>query len=72
MATVNSDDPAYFGGYVNDNYIAAFDALPQLGTRQAWQLARNSLDASFADEAHKVRWRTVLDQTFAEAGRASH
>jgi adenosine deaminase len=27
-ATVNSDDPAYFGGYVNDNYLAAFEALP--------------------------------------------
>jgi len=70
-ATVNSDDPAYFGGYVNDNFIAAFDALPQLGARQAWQLARNSVDASFADEAHKLRWRSMLDRTFAEAGQVS-
>jgi len=29
-ATINSDDPAYFGGYVNDNFLAAFEALPQL------------------------------------------
>jgi adenosine deaminase len=71
VATVNSDDPAYFGGYVNDNFSAAFDALPQLGARQAWQLARNSFDASFADEAHKQRWRALLDRTFVEAGQAS-
>jgi adenosine deaminase len=72
VATVNSDDPAYFGGYVNDNFVAAFDALPQLGARQAWQLARNSFDASFADETQKLRWRSMLDKTFAEAGQASH
>jgi len=71
VATVNSDDPAYFGGYINDNFAATFDALPQLGARHAWQLARNSFDASFADEAHKLRWRAALDQTFAEAGQAS-
>jgi adenosine deaminase len=72
VATVNSDDPAYFGGYVNDNLVAAFAALPQLGARQAWQLARNSFDASFADEAHKTRWRNALDKVFVEAGQASH
>jgi len=71
VATVNSDDPAYFGGYVNDNYLAAFEALPRLGARQAWQLARNSIDASFADEAHKARWRDALDATFSEAARDS-
>jgi adenosine deaminase len=71
VATVNSDDPAYFGGYVNDNFTAAFAALPQLGARQAWQLARNSFDASFADDAHKARWRSALDATFSEAARVS-
>ncbi|HSW22956.1 MAG TPA: adenosine deaminase [Burkholderiaceae bacterium] len=71
VATVNSDDPAYFGGYVNHNFVAAFEALPQLGARQAWRLARNSLDASFADETYKIRWRAVLDATFSEAARAS-
>ncbi|WP_038169242.1 adenosine deaminase [Tomitella biformata] len=46
VVTVNSDDPAYFGGYVVDNYVAlqrAFD----LDTATLEQLARNSLDASF-------------------------
>ncbi|HEY6510999.1 MAG TPA: adenosine deaminase [Burkholderiaceae bacterium] len=70
-ATVNSDDPAYFGGYVNHNFVAAFAALPQLGARQAWQLARNSFDASFADEGHKARWRAALDATFSEAAGGS-
>ena len=71
VATVNSDDPAYFGGYINDNFKAAFDALPQLGPAQAWRLARNSFDASFADEVHKARWRAALDKTFEQAGQVS-
>ena len=33
VATVNSDDPAYFGGYINDNFVATFEALPQLNAR---------------------------------------
>jgi adenosine deaminase len=71
VATVNSDDPAYFGGYVNANLLAVFGALPQLGARQAWQLARNSFDASFAGEAHKQRWRALLESAFVEAGQSS-
>ena len=65
MATVNSDDPAYFGGYLNDNFIAAFEALPQLGARHAHQLAANSIEASFAGTDDKRRWREALDRTFA-------
>ena len=64
-ATVNSDDPAYFGGYVNDNFVAAFDALPQLGARQAWQLAGNSFDASFADADARAAMTVRLDRLFA-------
>ena len=66
-ATVNSDDPAYFGGYVGDNYVQTFAALPQLGARQAWQLAANSFEASFARPADKLRWRQALDDCFARA-----
>ena len=65
--TVNSDDPAYFGGYVGENYRALFEAHPSLGPPQAWQLARHSLDASFADETAKAAWRMRLDEVFAEA-----
>ena len=41
--TVNSDDPAYFGGYVNDNYLAVFDALPQLGAAARLAAGRQQL-----------------------------
>ena len=66
-ATVNSDDPAYFGGYINQNFIEAFAALPQLTARHAHQLAANSFEASFVDAASKARWRASLDELFASA-----
>ena len=64
-ATVNSDDPAYFGGYINDNFLATFEALPQLGVREAWQLMHNSFEASFATAEAKAGWMSQLDQAFA-------
>ena len=64
-ALVNSDDPAYFGGYINDNFIATFDALPQLGAAQAYTLAANSFEAAFAPAADKARWMAALDAVFA-------
>jgi adenine deaminase len=54
--TVNCDDPAYFGGYVVDNFMALFDAFPAMGVAQARQLAANSFEASFMDEAPKATW----------------
>ncbi len=64
-ATINSDDPAYFGGYVNGNFIATFAALPQLGAQDAYALARNSFDASFVDAAAKRGLTDRLDAAFA-------
>jgi len=64
--TVNSDDPAYFGGYVGDNYTRLFAAQPQLGSGHAWQLLANSLQASFAPQADKDAWLARLRQCFAE------
>jgi adenosine deaminase len=64
-ATINSDDPAYFGGYLLENYVQTFDALPQLGAAQAYTLARNSLEASFAPAADRARWVAALDDTYA-------
>jgi adenosine deaminase len=52
LVTVNSDDPPYFGGYVNDNYRAIGSAL-NLGPVDIAGLARNSFIASFAD-AHTI------------------
>ncbi len=66
-ATVNSDDPAYFGGYINQNFLDAFEALPQLTARHAYRLARNSFDASFAPVAERQRWSAQLDAVFASA-----
>ena len=54
VVTVNSDDPAYFGGYVNDNYVAVAEAVG-LGEADVVKLARNSFDASLLDEAAKAR-----------------
>jgi adenine deaminase len=65
VATVNSDDPAYFGGYINQNFVDTFGALPQLGRAEAYTLARNSFEASFASAADKARWVAELDAEFA-------
>jgi adenine deaminase len=65
--TVNSDDPAYFGGYINQNFVALFEALPQLGRDHARQLAANSFEASFVDDATKAAWRQRLDVVFSPA-----
>jgi adenosine deaminase len=69
-AMVNSDDPAYFGGYLNDNLVATFSALPQLGTAQAYAVLRNSFEAAFAPPAQKAAWIAQLDASFAAAGAA--
>jgi adenosine deaminase len=60
---LNSDDPAYFGGYLNDNFLQTFAALP-LTAAHAYQLACNSFEASFVPEAQKQVWRSQLDACF--------
>lgn len=59
-ATVNSDDPAYFGGYMNENYTAVADALG-LERTHILKLARNSIDASFLNDSEKKRLYDNLD-----------
>ncbi|KPF44655.1 adenosine deaminase [beta proteobacterium AAP121] len=66
-ATVNSDDPAYFGGYINQNFVETFAALPQLTRAHAYTLARNSFEASFVPAEQKQRWVAALDAVFAAA-----
>jgi adenosine deaminase len=68
--TVNSDDPAYFGGYIADNYRAMRDALGLSGA-QLVQLARNSIAASFAGEAAKQGWLARIDAVAAAQGIAA-
>ena len=63
-ATVNSDDPAYFGGYMNDNLLQTF-AATGMTADHAYQLARNSFEASFVDASVQQGWIESLDETFA-------
>jgi adenosine deaminase len=65
--TINSDDPAYFGGYVGDNYVATAEAL-NLSRAELAAIARNSLEASFASDAAKTQWLAQLDSYVAAAG----
>ncbi len=62
--TINSDDPAYFGGYINQNFLATFAALP-LDGNDAYTLARNSIEASFVPAAQQAEWLRLLDVAFA-------
>ena len=57
--TVNSDDPAYFGGYMTENFEALARGLGLTG-QQARQLVLNSIEASFADEARKAQIKKLL------------
>ncbi len=60
LVTVNSDDPAYFGGYLTDNYVAVADAL-DLTPVDAVTLARNSFEASFLDTPEKDAHLAEID-----------
>ncbi len=59
--TVNADDPAFFGGYLVDNYMALVKAL-NLSEEQAIALAANSIEAAFIDEEAKNQWLATLGQ----------
>ena len=61
--TINSDDPAYFGGYMNENWLQTF-AATGLTAAHAWQLAANSFEASFIDAAAKKAYKERLGAAF--------
>ena len=63
VATVNSDDPAYFGGYLNENFSQTFAALP-LSAVHAYQLARNSFEASFIGAPERSAHVARMDALF--------
>ncbi len=63
-ATVNSDDPAYFGGYINDNFRRIAAAL-NLGRDDLAQLARNSFNGSFLDPEAKAAQVRAIDRLSA-------
>lgn len=65
VATVNSDDPAYFGGYINENFLTMASAL-KLTSKHIYQLSRNSFIASFLTQIEKEKWLTVIDLFYEE------
>jgi adenosine deaminase len=64
VVTINSDDPAYFGGYLTANYVAAAEAFG-LGRHDLWRLAEASFTASFL-EPHEKRARIAEVRSWAE------
>lgn len=63
-ATVNSDDPAYFGGYINDNYRALLEHLPVTRTH-LYQLARNAFEGAWISAEEKTEHLSRLDRVFS-------
>jgi adenosine deaminase len=64
LVTINSDDPAYFGGYVGDNMMSVAEVFG-LGPHEVAQLARNSFVASFLDDPAKQRHLAEIDRLSA-------
>ncbi|WP_373975031.1 adenosine deaminase [Chitinibacter sp. SCUT-21] len=64
-AMVNSDDPAYFGGYLNTNFLACRAAL-DLSQDEIVQLVRNSFEASWLSANQKQHWQNQISQVLAE------
>jgi len=60
---VNSDDPAYFGGYVSENFSAAQQAL-KLSKQDIYQLAKNSFNAAFLSVHEKQKLIKELDEYY--------
>jgi adenosine deaminase len=67
MVTVNSDDPAYFGGYVNANYLAVARAL-DLGREEVAAIVRNGINASLMTMSQKQQVLADVDRVLAETG----
>ena len=61
VVTLNSDDPAYFGGYMNANWLAACTAL-DLDADDAWRMARNSFEAAFLPATEKHAFLEAVDR----------
>lgn len=70
VATVNSDDPAYFGGYVGENFEQTASAL-QLSDDEIVTLVKNSFEASFIDDTRKREFANEIAAACADARRAS-
>lgn len=61
--TINSDDPAYFGGQINQNYIEIQEAL-ELTKEELFELAKNSFEYSFLDQKQKKEYIVELEEFY--------
>ncbi len=62
--TINSDDPAYFGGYMTDNFLAVADAF-DVSRQEIAQFSLNAVEASFADAARKQELQAAISEYLA-------
>jgi adenine deaminase len=65
IVTVNSDDPAYFGGYINQNYLAVSEALG-LGRDEIAAIVRNGIESSLMTMSGKEQALADVDRVLAE------
>jgi len=65
LVTINSDDPAYFGGYINENYLAMQEAF-KLDREDIYNIAKNSFEASFLETSKKEEMIAKLDEYISE------
>lgn len=65
LVTINSDDPAYFGGYINDNFMQLVDHL-RFQAPEIIQLCKNSFIASFLDSGTKEDYLKLIDETVSK------
>ncbi|MGI9643190.1 MAG: hypothetical protein ACR2N9_10440, partial [Acidimicrobiia bacterium] len=65
VVTVNSDDPAYFGGYILDNYLAVAEGLG-LSAFDIATIARNSIEASFISDGDRDAFLGEIDTVVAQ------
>ncbi len=61
IVTINSDDPAYFGGYIGDNYLAVANTF-NLQSKDIANLAKNSFTATFLSDEEKQKYIDLVDK----------
>jgi adenosine deaminase len=66
-ATINSDDPAYFSGYINENFVAAQGAV-NLSTDEVVQLSRNAFTVTWLPQEDRNSYVDALDAYAAKPG----
>ena len=60
LATIHSDDPAYFGGYINENYLETARAL-NMTNHEIGEVAINGFKASWLSDEEKAKWIKAIN-----------